>query len=265
MSDDFRVIENALVPVYVTDTGEKVVYGSELHEVLGVKSNYRDWIKNRLNECDAVEKEDYQSFSQNCEKPTGGRPKLEYVIKLDTAKEMAMLERNEKGKQVRRYFIEVEEKYKESRTGEFDYSNLSPELQRVWAIVNAQTKIELEQKRQADKIDKVETTVQNMKEIFTEPIADWKAEINARVREISIKSGIEYRELWSKLYGELEVTAHTNLSRLQQNKIKRMERAGNTKAAIQSETTKLAIIFAKPKHKAIFEHIVKMYAMRYCA
>lgn len=104
-----------------------------------------------------------------------------------------------------------------------------------------------------------------MKEIFTEPIADWKAEINARVREISIKSGIEYRELWSKLYGELEVTAHTNLSRLQQNKIKRMERAGNTKAAIQSETTKLAIIFAKPKHKAIFEHIVKMYAMRYCA
>lgn len=262
MSNDLRVIENELVPVYETSTGEKVVYGSELYEVLGVKSRYREWIDRRLTDVDAVEYEDFEGAEISA---PSGQLKKDHIIKLDTAKEMAMLERNEKGKQVRRYFIEVEEKYKESRTGAFNYSNLSPELQRVWAIVNAQTKIELEQKRQADKIDKVETTVQNMKEIFTEPIADWKAEINARVREISIKSGIEYRELWSKLYGELEVMAHTNLSRLQQNKIKRMERAGNTKAAIQSETTKLAIIFAKPKHKAIFEHIVKMYAMRYCA
>lgn len=262
MSDDFRVIENNLVPVYETSAGEKVVYGSELYEVLSVKSPYREWAQRRLKDCDALEKEDFQGVEIST---PSGQTKKDHIIKLDTAKEMAMLERNEKGKQVRRYFIEVEEKYKESKTGAFDYSNLSPELQRVWAIVNAQTKIELEQKRQAEKIDKVETTVQNMKEIFTEPIADWKAEINARVREISIKSGIEYRELWSKLYGELEVMAHTNLSRLQQNKIKRMERAGNTRAAIQSETTKLAIIFAKPKHKAIFEHIVKMYAMRYCA
>lgn len=262
MSNDLRVIENELVPVYETSTGEKVVYGSELYEVLNVKSNYREWINRRLMDIDAVINNDFQGVEIST---PSGQTKKDHIIKLDIAKEMAMLERNEKGKQVRRYFIEVEEKYKEGKSGAFDYSNLSPELQRVWAIVNAQTKIELEQKRQADKIDKVETTVQNMKEIFTEPIADWKAEINARVREISIKSGIEYRELWSKLYGELEVMAHTNLSRLQQNKIKRMERAGNTRAAIQSETTKLAIIFAKPKHKAIFEHIVKMYAMRYCA
>lgn len=107
-----KVIESDLVPVYETSTGEKVVYGSELYECLGSKRQYTDWIKGRLKECDAVEKEDYQSFSQNNEKPTGGRPKLEHIIKLDTAKEMAMLERNEKGKQVRRYFIGVEKKYK---------------------------------------------------------------------------------------------------------------------------------------------------------
>lgn len=39
---------------------------------------------------------------------------IEYIIKLDTAKEMAMLERNDKGKQVRKYFIEIEKKYKEN-------------------------------------------------------------------------------------------------------------------------------------------------------
>lgn len=110
---NLTVIENELVPVYETSIGEKVVYGTELYECLGSKRQYTDWIKGRLQECDAIEDEDYQSFSQNSEKPTGGRPKLEYIIKLDTAKEMAMLERNEKGKQVRRYFIKVEKKYRE--------------------------------------------------------------------------------------------------------------------------------------------------------
>lgn len=110
---ELKVIENELVSVYETSTGEKVVYGTELYECLGSKRQYTDWIKGRLIECDAVEKTDYQSFSQNNEKPAGGRPKQEYLIKLDTAKEMAMLERNEKGKQVRRYFIQVEKKYQE--------------------------------------------------------------------------------------------------------------------------------------------------------
>lgn len=109
---ELKVIENDLVPVYETSTGERVVYGSELHEVLEVKSNYRDWVKNRLNDCEAIEDEDYQSFAKNLAK---GRPAHEHIIKLDIAKEMAMLERNEKGKQVRRYFIQVEKKYREAQ------------------------------------------------------------------------------------------------------------------------------------------------------
>ena len=110
MNKELRVIENELVPVYETSTGEKVVYGSELHTVLSIKSRFNDWIRNRLNDCEAVENEDYESFTKNL--VNGGQAK-EYIIKLDTAKEMAMLERNEKGKQVRRYFIQIEKKYKE--------------------------------------------------------------------------------------------------------------------------------------------------------
>lgn len=107
---NLKVIENELVPVYETSTGEKVVYGSELHSVLEVKSNYRDWIRNRLSDCEAVEKEDYEAAKILA---PSGQTKIDHIIKLDTAKEMAMLERNEKGKQVRRYFIQVEKKYKE--------------------------------------------------------------------------------------------------------------------------------------------------------
>lgn len=92
---ELKVIENELVPVYETNTGEKVVYGSELHEVLGVKSRFNDWVKNRLSDVDAYEEEDFDTLTKNL---VNGGTQKEYIIKLDTAKEMAMLERNEKGK-----------------------------------------------------------------------------------------------------------------------------------------------------------------------
>lgn len=146
-----------------------------------------------------------------------------------------------------------------------DKTQLSPQLQLMNMLVENMNKAELEQKRQAEQINKVEQTIDNMKEIFTQPIGDWKAEINARVREISIKSGIDYKTLYNQLYGELETIAHCSLKRLQDNKKKRMGKAGNTKTAIKNETTKIAIIFEKPQLKAIFENIVRKYAMSYCA
>lgn len=134
--NNLRVIENELVPVYETSTGEKVVYGTELHAVLEIRSRFNDWIRNRLNDCEAKEQEDYEAFTKNL--VNGGQSK-EYLIKLDTAKEMAMLERNEKGKQVRRYFIAIEKKYKESGS---DLSGLSTELRAVIVVDKRVTKIE---------------------------------------------------------------------------------------------------------------------------
>lgn len=104
-----KVIENNLVPVYETSTGEKVVYGSELYTVLEVKSRYREWVERRLSDVDAVENEDFEGAENSA---PSGQARKDYIIKLDTAKEMAMLERNEKGKQVRKYFIAIEKKYK---------------------------------------------------------------------------------------------------------------------------------------------------------
>lgn len=257
--NDLTIIENDLVPVYVTDTGEKVVYGTELHEVLKVKSRYREWIDRRLADIDAVEYEDFEAAEISA---PSGQSRKEHIIRLDTAKEMAMLERNDIGKQVRKYFIEVEKRHKQAA---IDRSQLSPQLQQFYALADGQAKMELEQKRQAEHLSRIEQTVTNMKEIFGQPIGDWKAEINSRVREISQRSGIDYQALYNQLYGELETTAHCSLKRLQENKIARMEKAGNTKTAIKDGTTKIAIIYEKPQLKAIFESIVKRYAMKYCA
>lgn len=134
--NELKVIENELVPVYETSTGEKVVYGSELHAVLEVKSNYRDWIKNRLNDCEAVENEDYEAAKILS---PSGQSKSEHIIKLDTAKEMAMLERNEKGKQVRRYFIQVEKKYKEQDNL---LSEVSPEVKAIFVVDKRITEVD---------------------------------------------------------------------------------------------------------------------------
>ncbi|EOZ5548711.1 antA/AntB antirepressor family protein, partial [Escherichia coli] len=67
----------------------------------------------RLNEYGFVENLDYILFSPNLAK-TPGRRRKDYHLTLDTAKELAMVERNEKGRQIRRYFIECEKKFRQS-------------------------------------------------------------------------------------------------------------------------------------------------------
>ena len=67
---ELKIIEDELVPVYETSAGEKVVYGTELYSYLESKRQYTDWLKTRLQDCDAIENEDFQSFSQKNEKDT---------------------------------------------------------------------------------------------------------------------------------------------------------------------------------------------------
>ena len=233
----------------------------KLYEFLEMdSSNYSRWCKSNItgNEF-AEENVDYWAFVINDE--WGGQATTDYKLTASFAKKLSMKGNGEKAEQARRYFITVEDKAKEMV---INRSQLSPHMQMFYAIADGQAKLELEQIRQAEKIEKVESTVTTMKEIFTERIGDWKNDINTRVREISIKSGIPYQEVYGQMYGELENVAHCSLSRLQSAKKKRMENACNTKTAIKEGTTKIAVIYDKPQLKAIFEGIVKRYAMRYC-
>lgn len=232
----------------------------KLYDFLGLAhGQFSRWAKTNITDNEfATENEDYWRFDIDVE----GNRTVDYKLTAHFAKKLSCKGNGAKADEAREYFTTVEEKKKEEV---INRSKLSPQMQMFYAIADGQAKMELEQKRQAEQIDKVEQTVDNMKEIFTQPIGDWKAEINSRVREISIKSGIEYQSLYTQLYGELETVAHCSLKRLQDNKKKRMEKAGNTKTAIKQETTKIAIIYEKPQLKAIFENIVKQYAMSYCA
>lgn len=88
--------------------GKKAVSARELHLFLESKQEFTNWIKNRIDKYDLVENVDYQVFDNFIKNPKGGRPLTEYALTVDAAKELSMVEGNEKGKQARRYFIECE-------------------------------------------------------------------------------------------------------------------------------------------------------------
>lgn len=98
---------NELIKVTTNENDEQLVNGRELYEFLGVKDNYTDWFK-RMIKYGFDENVDFISFSEKSDKPFGGRPQVNHYVKLDMAKEISMLQRTERGKQARRYFIQLE-------------------------------------------------------------------------------------------------------------------------------------------------------------
>lgn len=225
------------------------------------KSNYAKWCRTNITENEfAEENVDFKPFVLNDE--CGGQATTDYKLTAHFAKKLSQKGNGAKAELAREYFTTVEERAKQYA---IDRSQLSPQTQALMSLVEGQARQELEQKRQAEQIKQIEQTVNNIKKELTEPIGDWRSEINSKVCEISIKSGIEYQSLFTQMYSELEQTAHCSLKRLCDNKRDRMEKAGNTKTCIKNETTKIAIIEGKPQLKAIFEGIVRRYAMSCCA
>ena len=114
-----------LIPLHsqtIDGNAVETVNARELHAFLEVRSKFADWIKNRISEYDFTVNQDFTTVSKNLE--NGGRSivrfhkkmeannatLIEYAISLDMAKELSMVERNEQGKQARKYFIECEKR-----------------------------------------------------------------------------------------------------------------------------------------------------------
>lgn len=111
--NNLTLITNELIPVYKNEEGKKLVNARELHEWLRVGTSFKDWVNRRIGEYGFSDGKDFSSFLSES---NGGRPSKEYVITLDMAKELSMVERTLKGKEARQYFIKCEEKLKEVST-----------------------------------------------------------------------------------------------------------------------------------------------------
>lgn len=133
---DLRVVERGLVPVYEDAESRQVVNARELHAFLGVGKDFSNWIKDRIEKYGFEEDVDFcflepgnggaLSGSSGVCSPNlaskngikdgrGGHNVKTYLLTLDTAKEIAMAENSERGRQVRKYFIACERKLKDLR------------------------------------------------------------------------------------------------------------------------------------------------------
>ena len=130
---------NEIIKVTLNDEHDPVVSGRQLHEALEVKTPYSMWF-DRMVDYGFTENQDF--LLNNFVKQTGrgGHNKFDHIIKLDMAKEIAMIQRTERGKQVRQYFIQIEKDFN------------SPEKIMARALLLADEKIQkLETQIEADK------------------------------------------------------------------------------------------------------------------
>ena len=105
---------NELINIKTNETGEPSVSGRELHEFLGVETPYRKWIP-RMIEYGFTEGKDFNTDKNVRVGEEGNREVAreltDHLLTIDMAKEIAMIQRTERGKQARQYFIQVEKDY----------------------------------------------------------------------------------------------------------------------------------------------------------
>lgn len=109
-------MNNELIKITKDVQGNSVVSGRDLHDFLEVQTKYLDWF-NRMIEYGFTENIDFSTINELSQKKEGSRfvkrNIVNHAITLDMAKEISMIQRTEKGKQARQYFIEVEKAFKE--------------------------------------------------------------------------------------------------------------------------------------------------------
>lgn len=124
---------------------QQVVNARELHQFLESKQRFADWIKNRIEKYQFIENQDFFTASQIYETANGGyATRTEYALTINMAKELSMVENNERGREARKYFIACEQKLHEM-SSVFRVPRSFAEALRLAA--DQQEKIEAQQKQ----------------------------------------------------------------------------------------------------------------------
>ncbi|EAL3825741.1 phage antirepressor Ant [Campylobacter jejuni] len=146
---------------------------------LEIDTKFADWINRRISHYSFIENQDYiikEVF-------TGRRPRKEYYVTLDMAKELCMVENNEKGRQARRYFIECEKRLK----------NLEQEKMQKLAFhqsLGYKSQLKQQKEKYENKIKALKYDLENKKELSFK-------------RKLSQKELLELRKILAKDYGIL--------------------------------------------------------------
>lgn len=195
-----------LIPIQDHD-GIQAVMGRDLHKFLEVGRDYTNWFKQMVG-YGFIEGQD---FTPDLAKSTGGRPRADHIVSLDMAKEISMIQRTDKGKQARQYFIECERRAK-------DPAQLSPEELMARAIKVADSTIKELEAKTADqalaleaakpKVEYYDHCVSIESDVMT--VKDWGAHFGLtepQARQKLLDAKMIYRKVqtreWSSRKGDV--------------------------------------------------------------
>lgn len=243
-----------LIKIKTNENGEQLVSGRELHEFLEVGTKYTQWF-DEMTKYGFVENVDYSTLNELSEKKEGSRfvkrTIINHAMTLDMAKEISMIQRTEKGKQARLYFIEVEKQYK------LDTSSLSPELQFMNSVVQSLAKQEMATKQLSNKLD-------NITEIVALNTTDWRKDCRALINKMAKTQGgfSAYQEIQAAIYEEVDRRAGSSLNTRLTNLRRRAAEEGVSKSK-RDKMNKLDVIEMDKRLKEIYLAVVKDFAIRY--
>lgn len=194
--------------------GRKAVSARELYEFLGYdKSQWKRWyLKNIVEDDFFHEGLDYEGFDI----VSSGNQTMDFALSINMAKELSMLARNEKGKQARQYFIEME---KVAKSKSFDPDSLSRKdiAKMLWEAEEERERLEAqnqlqakELKEAAPKVDYYDKVIQSDEAIRTTVIAKDLGMAAGRLNKLLHRMGIQYKvkDTWV-LYSDYQGKGYT--------------------------------------------------------
>lgn len=174
---------NDLIPIQDND-GAQAVLGRDLHAFLEVQSNYREWFP-RMVAYGFEEGKDYASKNRRVQDSLGReREATDHIITLDMAKEISMIQRTDKGKQARQYFIECERQAKQPKID----GNTITRLELIQIAMNAEQErlaLEAKNKELEPKAEAYESFIE----------ADGKYSVGAVAKMLGLGQNKLFREL----------------------------------------------------------------------
>lgn len=254
---NLQLLEKGLVPIYSDENSETLVSGRELWDFLEIKEPYTQWF-DRMIEYGFAESVDFSVFHNfvNDDTAFGGKRKItDHAMKLDMAKELGMIQRTEKGRQVRKYFIEAEKRFKSNH---IDFEKLSPELRMFANVFTSLAKIELEQNETKRLAQEANETIKDIKETIITESDNWRKDVVGKIRAIA-DAGKNYSDIQNESYRFLEERAGCNLKQRVENMKMRALTNGMCKSKVD-KINALDVIAEDKRLKEIYIGIVnKLY------
>lgn len=211
---------NQLINISTNKEGENIVSARELYEFLEVKTQFTKWCE-RMFEYGFEENKDYLAISQ---KRLTNNPKnpytteSDYALTLDTSKEIAMLQRTEKGKQARQYFIDCEKRSNKPKTQIELIIESAIELQQhELRLSNIEVRLnQMEETKQLalSELNYIERSTKEVPEIGI------RLKINQIVRAYGEKTSITYSDIWRSMYSKMLYSYRFNVNGYKKNHAK---------------------------------------------